>query len=273
MGLERRESPWLKSQLNNVKLCFRRRLKMRFLKFLIVLIFFCSSVTLKSEEVLAETISKAGLAISGSIDSYSQYVWRGFLLDSDPVIQPGVGVGFSGLTLSLWCSFDAAGDDASMSSEVDYAIDYTFETEILSFSIGNTYYTFPEYDLKSMEAYLGIGIAVLASPSLTIFYDYGDEAEGGADGVYASLDLSHSQPILLDITFDIGAHVGYNYEAFILGNGYDIALSGGLSLQLFDGLTLAPNVIYSVPFSDLKEETDGNQESELYFGASLGWDF
>jgi len=248
---------------------------MRFIKNLILLtfLFFCLRLPVKAGETLAETISESGLGFSGSIDSYSQYVWRGFLLDSDPVIQPGVGISFSGLTLSLWCSFDAAGDDASMSSEVDYAIDYTLETEILSFSIGNTYYTFPEYDLKSMEAYLGIGIAVLGSPYLTIFYDYGDEAEGGADGVYASLDLSHSQPILLDITFDIGAHAGYNYEAFISGNGYDIALTGGLSLQLFDGLTLAPNVIYSVPFADLKEETDGNQESELYFGASLGWDF
>lgn len=248
---------------------------MRFVKSLILLffLFFCLSVTVKAEETLAEAIGESGLSISGSLDSYSQYVWRGFLLDSDPVIQPGVGISFSGLTLSMWCSFDAAGDDASMSSEVDYAIDYTYEMEMFSFSIGNTYYTFPEYDLKSMEAYLGVGIATFGSPSLTMFYDYGDEAEGGADGIYVSLNLSHNQPIFKDITFDVGAHVGYNYEAFISGKGYDIALSGGLSLPLFDELELAPSITYSIPLADLKEETDGNQESELYFGASLGWGF
>lgn len=248
-------------------MCFFKKLG------LLILLIFCFVFTAKGSGTLSEMISETGLGISGSFDFYSKYVWRGFLLDSDPVIQPGLGISLAGLTLSLWCSFDAAGDDAAMSSEVDYAIDYTYEVAMLSLSVGNTFYFFPEYDSKSMEAYLGIGIAIIGSPALTIFYDYGDEAEGGADGVYTSLDLSHSQPILMDITFDIGAHAGYNHEAFISGDGYDIALSGGLTIPLFDGLTIAPSAIYSIPFGDLKEETDGAQEAELYFGTSLGWEF
>lgn len=248
---------------------------MRFFKKpgLLILLVFCIVLTLKGEETLSETLSEAGLEISGSLDSYSQYVWRGFLLDSDPVIQPGLNIGFAGLTLSLWCSFDAAGDDASMSSEVDYAVDYTRDTGILSLSIGNTFYFFPEYDLKSMEAYLGIAINTIASPTLTAFYDYGDEAEGGADGIYVSLDLSHSQPVYMDITLDVSAHAGYNHEAFIVGDGYDIALSGSMTIPLFEGLMLVPSVAYSMPFADLKEETDGAQEAEIYFGTSLGWEF
>ena len=76
---------------------------MRFIKtlnFNILLIFlFCLS--LHSEEAIADALSEYGIGISGSLDFYSQYVWRGFLLDSDPVIQPGIGISFAGLTLSL----------------------------------------------------------------------------------------------------------------------------------------------------------------------------
>ncbi len=240
---------------------------------LLILLIFCLSFTVKGTETLSEEMSKMGLGVSGSLDSYSQYVWRGFLLDSDPVIQPGVGISFKGLTLSLWCSFDATGDDEAMSSEVDYAVDYTHDIGIFSLSIGNTFYFFPEYNLKSMEAYLGIGITTIGSPTLTAFYDYGDEAEGGADGIYVSLDLSHSQPIYMDITLDVSAHAGYNHEAFIAGDGYDIALSGGITIPLLEGLIIAPSATYSMPFAGLKEETDGAQEAEIYFGASLGWEF
>ena len=240
---------------------------------LLVLLVFCFAFTLKGAEVLSETMSESGIEISGVLDSYSQYVWRGFLLDSDPVIQPGLGISFAGLTLSLWCSFDAAGDDAAMSSEVDYAVDYTYETGIFSLSLGNTFYFFPEYDLKSMEAYFGMGIGIIGSPALVIFYDYGDEAEGGADGIYVSLDLSHSQPIAMDVTFDISVHAGYNHEAFIAGDGYDIALSGGITIPVFEGLEFAPSITYSIPLADLEEETDGAQETEFFFGASLGWGF
>jgi hypothetical protein len=238
-----------------------------------MLLVFCLDLSVHGEETVADVISGSGIGISGSLDFYSQYVWRGFLLDSDPVIQPGVGISFAGLTLSLWCSFDAAADDAAMSSEVDYAVDYTYETGKISLSIGNTYYTFPEYDLKSMEAYIGIEITTIGSPTLTAFYDYGDETAGGADGIYISLDISHSQPIYMDITLDVSTHVGYNHQAFISGDGYDIALSGGMTIPLFEGLMIKPSVTYSIPLADLKEETDGAQKAEIYFGASLGWEF
>jgi hypothetical protein len=240
---------------------------------LCILFVFCFGLSVHGEETVVDAISESGIGISGTLDSYSQYIWRGFLLDSDPVIQPSLSVSFYGLTLSLWCSFDPAIDDAAMSSEVDYVVDYTYKVGTLSLSIGNTFYSFPEHDLKSMEAYLGIGIAAIGSPTLTIFYDYGDEAEGGADGIYVSLNLSHSQPIYMDITFDLNVHAGYNHEAFIAGNGYDIALSSGITIPLFEGLAISPSATYSIPLSDLKKETDGAQEVEIYFGASLGWEF
>jgi hypothetical protein len=77
----------------------------------------------------------------------------------------------------------------------------------------------------------------------------------------------------MDITLDVSAHAGYNHKAFIAGDGYDIALSGGMTIPLLEGLMIAPSVTYSIPFADLKEETDGAQEAEVYFGVSLGWEF
>jgi hypothetical protein len=46
-----------------------------------------------------------------------------------------------------------------------------------------------------------------------------------------------------------------------------------MTIPLFEGLMLAPSVTYSMPLADLKEETDGAQEAEIFFGASLGWEF
>ena len=236
-------------------------------------VLFCFSFTAYGKGNGEGIISDTGIEVSGSLDSYSQYVWRGFLLDDDAVIQPGIGLSFKGLSFSLWSSFDAADDDSLASDEVDYIIDYTHNIGIFSLSIGNTFYFFPAYDSKSMEMYLSLGMDVISNPSITLYLDYGNETEGGADGVYVSLDLSHNQPVHRDITLDVCAHAGYNHELFITGNGYDIALATGLTLTLFDKLALKPAIYYTVPFAELSDELNGNQKSNIYAGASINWAF
>ena len=115
------------------------------------------------------------LEVSADMSVYSKYIWRGFMLDEDPVAQPGVYIGAYGFTASIWGSFDIDSDDALNSDEVDYAIDYTHDFEDFSVSLGHTYYDFPAADLASKEFYLGGGLNTVLSPTLTWFYDYGDE--------------------------------------------------------------------------------------------------
>lgn len=212
--------------------------------------------------------------VSADISVNSQYLWRGFLLDDDPVMQQGIYVGAYGFTASLWGSFDIGGDDDLNSDEVDYVIDYTREFDKLSLSVGCTYYDFPSADTFSREFYAGAGLDVFLSPTLVWYHDYGDEDSGGGDGDYIALGLSHSFPLgTSSVTLDLSGHAGYNNELFINGTGGDASLGIGLTIPLTEKISLNPNINYSTPFGDLEDSSDGNQEEKFYGGFTLAFGF
>jgi len=209
---------------------------------------------------------------SGSLDFYSQYVWRGFVLDTDPVIQPGFSLSAYGFTLGWWGSMDVDNNDNLASGESDTTIDYTKEFEDLSISLGHTYYDFPGSNGYSKEFYVGVGLSNLPlSPAVTYYHDYGDENNGGGKGNYVVLDLTHSFALIDDpeISLDLGAHVAYNDELFIVGEGGDYLLSAGLTVPLAKSLTFAPSINYAIPYGDVKDLNDGNQKNRFYAGFSL----
>ncbi|MFH1995242.1 MAG: hypothetical protein ABIJ24_06075, partial [Nitrospinota bacterium] len=216
------------------------------------------------------------VGVSGSLDYYSRYVWRGFTLDKDAVMQPGLSFSSKGFTLALWSSFDTDNKDSLSSDEIDVTIDYTKEMGDISLSVGNTYYSFPEAGTYSKEYYVGLGFSALPlSPSLTFYGDYGDESTGGGDGYYVSLGLSNSTAIgdTYGITLETGLTVGYNSELFILGEGYDLLASLGFNIPLKEKLSIAPVISYAAPFGDLEDEADGNQEEITFGGVSLAYEF
>ncbi|MDD5069528.1 MAG: hypothetical protein PHV17_02270 [Candidatus Omnitrophica bacterium] len=220
--------------------------------------------------------------VSASLDFYSDYVWRGFVLDRDPVIQPGISISALGFTYSFWSSFDTDNNSAATSSdEIDYVLDYTKSiSDSLSVSVGHTYYDFPDAATYSKEFYLGLALSkvpVLDLPietSFTYYRDYGSAPHGGGLGHYFSFDASYSTVIVEDpeISLDYGLHYGYNRKLFINGtNGSDLGLSLGLTVPLTESLTMSPTLNYSMPFGDLKDDNDGNQDDRFYIGLSLAY--
>ncbi len=253
-------------------------MKMLFAKTMALAIgFILVSVTFLGAAWAGETLlSELDIEASGSLDVYNRYVWRGFTLDTDPVVQPGFSLSGYGVTASFWGSWDADNNDASNSDEVDFVVDYTKEFDDFSVSLGHTYYDFPGSSLYSREFYLGIAMSDFPlSPSLTYYHDYGDEDNGGGDGDYAVLSLSQGFDLVEEygITLDLGASVGYNHELFITGDGGDFLGSIGLTVPLTENLTMCPSVNYAVPFSDLSDSNDGNQDNRFYAGVSLGYSF
>ncbi len=212
---------------------------------------------------------------SASIDVYNKYMWRGFTLDTDPVIQPGFNLSGYGFTLSYWGSYDASQDDTAGSDEQDFTIDYTYEFEYASISAGHTNYAFPTGDTYSKEWYIGFSAPVLLSPTVTYYKDYGKEDQGGGDGSYLNLAVSHSITIAEDpaITLDLGAGIGFNDKLFIAGDGGDYSLSASLSIPLTKSLTMSPVIGYMAPFGDLEDANDGNQKKRTYGGVSIGCSF
>ena len=213
--------------------------------------------------------------ISADISVSSAYVWRGFKLDGDPVIQPGIYISSYGVTLSAWGDFaSGTGDYGLKQEEFDYAVDYTYKFDKISLSAGYTYYDFPSSKTHSREFYIGTGMDIPLSPTLTLYHDYGKEECGGGNGNYIVLAASHSVPIgKSPVSMNLSGHIGYNNELFIEGKGGDAALGMGLTIPLTEKLTFNPNVNYSMPFGDLEDSNDGGQDNEFYGGFTLAYSF
>ncbi|HPN56169.1 MAG TPA: hypothetical protein PLD92_04940, partial [Candidatus Omnitrophota bacterium] len=75
------------------------------------------------------------------------------------------------------------------------------------------------------------------------------------------------------ITVDLSGHVGYNQRLFIKGKGGDVALGAGLTVPLTETLSLSPSLNYSLPYGDMEDSSDGNQDDEFYWGAGVSCRF
>ena len=227
-----------------------------------------------AQEETEGVLKDSPIGVSADIAINSDYVWRGFTLDDDTVMQQGIYISAHGFTASLWGSFDIDSDDSLNSDEVDYTVDYTYGRDKFSLSVGHTYYDFPSADIATKEFYVGAGIDMLLSPNLTWYHDYGDEDSGGGDGDYVVLELIHSLPLgERATTVDLSGHVGYNDELFIGGDGGDAAIGVGLTIPLTENCSFSPNINYSVPFGDLEDANDGNQDNRFYGGFTLTFGF
>ena len=228
----------------------------------------------ESEGLLTDT----RITVSGDVSFFSEYVWRGMLLDGDSVVQPGLYVAspatkFGALTAKFWSSHDLQNADSRHSEEYDYTFDYTYSFKDISISLGHTYYDFPETDLFSREFYAGLAFPkILLNPSVFVYRDYGEPEDGGGEGTYTVLSGAYSIPITVmtyACSLDLSGHYGYNHELFINGKGGDIGLGAGFSVPLAKNATLVPNVNYSIALSDLEKESDGNQKERVFAGLTL----
>jgi hypothetical protein len=225
------------------------------------------------------------VSVSGAADVYTQYIWRGFRLDKDPVVQPSFTVSANGFSANVWGSYDLVGDDSLASDEVDTTLSYahTFKDMRLgdialapiTVSGGNIYYEYSGLDTFTSEFFAGVTYGSFLSPAVTYYYDYIDESQGGGDGTYLMFSLAQSVPLNKDygVSLDLSGHVGFNNEDYMSGEGGDFFAKAGLALPLTESLKLTPSVNYSVPFGDLKDSGDGNQKEYVYYGASLSFVF
>jgi hypothetical protein len=237
--------------------------------------------------VRAQGEGKAGIlesldiAAAGTLDFYSSYVWRGFTLDKDPVVQPSLSLSSKGFTFTFWSSWDTDNNDALDSDEIDLVVDYTKSFDILSLSAGHTYYDFPGTNGYSREFYVGAGLSEVPflelpiTSSLRFYRDYGDQNDGGGLGNYTELALGYSKVLSEDkgISLDLGTAIGYNHKLFITGDGGQATFRAGMTLPLTKSLTMKPNVNYTIPFADLSKGSDGDQDQIFWGGFSLVYSF
>jgi hypothetical protein len=234
-------------------------------------------------------LSTSGFEVSGDLAFNSLYMWRGIMLDGDAVVQPGFYVRtpeskFGRIKVGIWLNHDLQNKDTLKSSETDYMIDYTYSFPSIALSVGHTYYDFPDalpIDGStrgfSREFYGGITFSkLLFSPAVYYYYDYGKKEDGGGEGSYTVLNLSHSIPFVMykyGMSLDFSGHVGYNNKQYYRGQGGDAALGVGVTVPLLKNLTCKPNINYSIPWGNISDKSNGNQKNRLYGGVYMSYVF
>ncbi len=266
-----------------------KRLKRKLLLFLFLSALILGPAQADEDGMLDGILSGSGVEISADVAFNSLYMWRGIMLDGDAVVQPGFYVcspesKFGRVKLGIWLNHDLQNKDNLRSSETDYLFDYTYSFPIVAVSTGFTYYDFPDAAPAdgaprgfSREVYGGVTFTkLLLSPAIYYYYDFGKKDDGGGEGSYMVLNLSHSIPFAIkkyNMSFDFSGHVGFNNKQYYRGKGGDAALGAGVSIPLLKNLTCKPNINYSVPWGNISDKNNGNQKNRLYGGAYLNFIF
>ncbi len=215
----------------------------------------------------AESGLPQSVETSGGWAVYNKYVWRGFTLDEDSVIQTEINFKYGNATIGMWNNNDLTYNDAVNSAEMDYLFDYTFSIGKTALSAGYTYYTFPAASDFSKEYYIGVAGELPLSPRLTFYHDYKEK------GDYINFGINQIFPVSNVLSLDISMEAGYNNKLFIAGKGANYDLKTAAPIRLTEHSTLTPLFGYSRPTGDLKSKSDGNQKPVMYAGLDLSCDF
>jgi hypothetical protein len=220
----------------------------------------------------AVAAESAGTA-SASVGLSSLYVWRGQQLSGGVVLQPSAGLTYGPVGFSLWSNYDI---DNETLNETDVTLSYSRAAGPLSLQAGLIHYGL-EGLADTQEIYLTVGAATILSPSLTLFYDFGE-----GDGAYLQAAISHAFPVSDTFQVKVGASAGYTLGNSLMGaDAAGDALSCLYSAEIWVSapLTVGPAVIepriaYSTSLSDkaktaLEGISPDGDASPLYGGVTV----
>lgn len=176
--------------------------------------------------LLVMVMMTAGTAVAaevtGGVDLYSAYVWRGITFNDGLVAQPSMDVTAGGFNFNVWGNFDIDDYDNSLDdgefSEIDLALSYTVEAGPLSVTGGYIEYLFPTTDAGGAPGTREIFVDLSGEPAdgfilgATAYYDI-DEVED----YYLTPYVGYSLAINDEVSLDFGASCGYAGEDFALG--------------------------------------------------------
>lgn len=202
---------------------------------------------------------------SGAVDIYSAYVWRGYTLNEEAVIQPSMDITKGGFGFNVWGNFDVIDDDDDIEladtnqfSEVDLTLSYSLSVGKLDFGVGIIEYLFPYIENDGAESaynatreiYASVGVNIIEGLSAGVAY-YRDVDE--VEDYYATFSLSYGFSIAEKLEVALDATVGYAGEDFAQSYGgdeeleegfHDYALSLGLTYPVTEALSIGATYVY-----------------------------
>lgn len=241
----------------------------------------------------AEEAGEPGAASPGkfsaeaSIDVLSDYVWRGKICNGNPVWQPSATLAyaygdFGKVSANVWASMDLthrrgtmnASRRASGIQELDYTLAYANSFGPLDVEIGHIWYSFPYGNGRPTEELYGT-VAYnnpIATPSLTVYWDYLDTGGNDASAVYATFALSRDFELVEKLTVTPSAALSFADHAYTGSSGGTEAtdLTAGLAAKyaVTEWLSLGAQINYTwTPSRTLRREGYmGDGEHQIVWG-------
>ncbi|HPF15235.1 MAG TPA: hypothetical protein PLJ12_13305 [Planctomycetota bacterium] len=212
----------------------------------------------------------------------TQYVFRGAVVNKDPVFQPSVSAhaerGNHALDAVIWSNYDSSDDNGKAHdwTEVDYSGGYTHSEGTVSTSVGFIHYAYPSTQFESSsEVYAMASTAWNALTStLEVWYDY-----EVIDGYYVNLNVSRDWD--LHEAWGLATKLGIGYMDKAQGEYFFGPRESGWADLLAQATLTRPisergSFFVSWAFSEVLDASYRNaQEDSNHFWVSVGtsWTF
>lgn len=233
-----------------------------------------------------------GISFDATLDLYSAYVWRGEVINDEPVWQPGATVSYSmgeygTLSGNVWANFNATGnldhDHFCGMDELDYTASYAVDVGPVSLSAGHIWYTFPSisdttYAHSTREVFATAAYNNdIVTPFVKGYYDY----ESDIEGFYGNVGLTKS----VDITdqFSVGGETSLgmaddNYMDFAFGSNdsgfVDFNAALFCSYAITDNLSIGARIAWmSLLDSDARDAQTYSDNDMVWGGINLAASF
>jgi hypothetical protein len=221
----------------------------------------------------------SGFSFDATLDLYSAYVWRGFVVNDRPVYQPAASISYSTgdygtLSFGAWANCDMTDRNGRTTggglNEVDYTASYSIDVSDFTLEAGHIWYTFPKVSgqdgTTTMEVYGSVAYNNdIVTPSLALYYDY-DEV----DGFYALAGLSREFALTDQLALGLESTLGWGDDDYmgyfgVTGSGLmDLNAGVYLSYALTDNLSVGAKVVWT-------SLIDGDARDKDAYRASGSW--
>lgn len=256
-----------------------------------------ATIAQAATEVIVEETVVEETSAEITVDYYSAYVWRGQVVNSAAVVQPGISAETPfGVTVGAWGNMDATkkNDLGGKFNEVDLSAVYSLPFEgLVGVDLGIVNYLYPYHDEQvtvedeevsvdgaddTTEINAAVSFNVLLNPTLMIARDIDD-----CNGYYASIAIDHSFNLTDLLALDLGANLGYadkKYNEFYFGSNddglNDLTLTASTSYEVMENISLGATLAYTSLLDD--DVRDAAQEAfgykdHFYAGLNLGYVF
>ena len=213
------------------------------------------------------------ISVEGGVDLVSHYIFRGVVTTDKPTAQPTLTLGFgdSGFAFNIWGS--AALKQRSIQDAVD-ELDFTLtydgnlgeQYENVGFTAGYIQYTFPSAEKGeriSGELFAGLSLDVPASPSVTLYRDF-----GLIDYWYLNGGAGHEVQLTPEGNVSLGVSGDIGYSDFTDKFEFN-HVGGSVSVNASHSLFSASATIGIIRW--IEDINPDHRRAEPRFGAASVW--